>query len=85
MAAALLERDQLPDLLDAMTANFIMPWSAAIRRVIGASEDRNADATVRMALGGFFAAEIVGGRPRQWLGYAQVLLEREARRRPRNR
>jgi AcrR family transcriptional regulator len=85
MAAALLERDQLPDLLDAMTANFIMPWSSAIRRVIGASEDRDADATVRIALGGFFAAEIVGGRPRQWLGYAQVLLEREARRGPRNR
>ena len=75
VAAAVLERRDFPELLDAVAQSLIGPWSSAIRGMMGTELRLKSGVRASMALGVFFAADIVDRQGDRWLGYATTILQ----------
>ncbi|HEV2174073.1 MAG TPA: helix-turn-helix domain-containing protein [Nitrospira sp.] len=73
-AAVLLEREETPELIDALNRHFIGPWAAAIRRLTARHPGSDARARIVLAMGVFLTTNTVGSARQTWMRYAEQLL-----------
>ena len=76
VAAALLEREDMPELLPALNRSLIAPWADAVRQITTKAPYQDSNEKIAVAIGLFFAAAAVGSRTRKWVEYAEQLLQR---------